>query len=461
MGESLRCAYEHDVGSDGSDHTQTADESVWQCPHPASDETDYCLFHTAIEDKDTDVVTAALVEAINDPDQPSTFIGAQFDALDLAGERLGGDDAVDLREVIVRNDIDLSEATIETPLQLDAASVGGTLSMQRLETSGDISCRHLQTAGQWLLFDARIGGRLDAFGFSGTSLVATGVNVGDGISVRKGTVDEQVDFTQATVDGPVWLSHTDIGGHLDTGAAVYHDRLSLAHCRVEGDVALRDSTVEAELLLDHLHVCGTFDATNLHVAHGVDAKSSQFDGEVDFTEFTATGGHLEFGYARFDAAVYFDAVTIDSTHLSFQNAHFSGGTVSFVRAAITGTLTLSGARFTPESPFRMVETRVGRNVVCDHVSFGGEVYWNALRVNDNVDFSDCTVTALEFGVEIGGRLDFAYTYVSARAGFTETVVRGPARFTSARFDSEPSLTDATLEGDVAAYDVSVQSPETR
>ncbi|KAB1193255.1 hypothetical protein GJR96_07265 [Haloferax sp. MBLA0076] len=330
--------------------------------------------------------------------------------------------------------------------------------MQRLDAKGDLSCRHLQTGRQWLLYDATIDGRLDAFGGCGTSFLATGIRATGGISLRKATVDEQIDLTQAQVDGPVWLSHTHVGDHLDAGAAEFRDRLSLSHCRVGGDVTLRDTTVQDGLSLGHLHACGTVDAARLHVANGVDATSSQFDDEVDFTELTTADGHLVFDYATFDAAVYFDASTVDSPRLSFENAHFDR-TISFVRAAIAGTLSFSGARFTPQSQFRMVESTVGRDVVCDHATVDGEMYWNTSRVNENVDVSDCTITALEFGVEIGGRLDFAYTYVTERAGFTETTVHGPARFTCARFDSEPSLTDATLEGAVATYDLTVQTPE--
>ena len=60
------------------------------------------------------------------------------------------------------------------------------------------------------------------------------------------------------------------------------------------------------------------------------------------------------------------------------------------------------------------------------------------------------------GIEIEGRLDFAYTHVTDAAAFGDTVVHGPARFTSARFDADPSLTEAALGDTVAAYDISVE-----
>ncbi|MFC7202659.1 hypothetical protein ACFQJC_03975 [Haloferax namakaokahaiae] len=417
------------------------------------------MFHTPIEDKDADSTRVALVETVNDPDEPSAFVGAQFDGLDLGGETLRSDETIDLSGVLVQADLDLSEATVDAKLRLDAASVGGTLSMRRLEATAGISCRHLQTGRQWVLSDATIEGRLDALGFSGISFVATDIRVTGGLSVRKATVDGNVNLTRAAVGGPVWLSHTHVGGHFDTEGAVYTGRLTLAHCRVDGDVTLRKTTVKGRLSLEHLDACGAVDATRLHVAEGVDARSSQFGGEADFTEFTATGGPIAFDYARFDAAVSFDAARVESSQFACRNAHFERS-VSFVRAAFAGTLTFSGARFGPGSALRMVGTIVGNDVVCDHAAFDGDVYWNDLRVGENVDFSDCTVTTLEFGVAIGGRLDFAYTYVSERADFTDTVVHGPARFTCARFDTNPSLSDAALNGDVAVYDLSVHSPET-
>ena len=452
-----RCTYEHVYSSDESDDTETGDQRiVWECPHPATAGREHCHFHAPIDEKDPDETAAALVAAIDDPERPSSFVGAQFESLDVAGEVLGGDDAIDLRDIIVRRDIDFSEATLEVPLRLDAASVGGELFMHRLEANADVSCQNVQTGRNWLLTDARIDGRFDATGFSVESLVATNADVGGAVSLRKGTVDDQLGLSQTWFDGPVLLTHTRVGGRLDSGGATYSDRLSLSHCTVGGDVVLHDSRVEGRLLLEHLRVNGEFDATSLRVAGGVDARSSQFDAPVDFTELSVTGGRFDCSYATFDAPVFVDAATID-TDLAFRNAQFEGGTVSFVQTSVSGSATFSGARFTPSASFRLVETRVGGTVVCRHASFGGEVYWTDSRVHGNVDFSDCTVTALEFGVEIGGGLDFAYTYVSGNAGFTETIVRGATRFTSARFDTEPSLTDATLEGDVATYDLSVET----
>ncbi|KTG30390.1 hypothetical protein [Haloferax profundi] len=415
------------------------------------------MFHTPIEDKDAERTAEELLEAINNTERPSSFVGAQFEALDLADETLGSSEEIDLRGVMVRNDVDLRDVVVEAPLRIDSGSIGGDLLMQRLESRGGLSCRDLQTGGQWLLYDATIDGRLDAAGYSGTSLIATGIHVADGVSVRKGVVESQLDFTQARVEGPVWLSHTRVTGHLDLGAAVFHDRLSLSHCQVAGNVVVRDTTVENGFSLEHLHVSETFDATQMRVSQGIEATSSQFDGEADFTEIEATGGRLDFDYSLFGEAVYFDMVTIASSRLSFQNAQFRGETVSFVWAAISGTLSFSGAHFTAGSQFRMVESSVGKSIVCDHASVDGEVYWKLSRVHDNVDFSDCTVTSLVFGVEIGGNLDFAYTYVADRTEFGEAIVHGDARFTGAQFDNEPMLTDATVEGSVAAYGLSVQT----
>ncbi|WP_416840359.1 hypothetical protein [Haloferax sp. DFSO52] len=456
MEQAPRCAYEHVSSISGSDAGSGDGHAVWECPHPAAPEREHCQFHAPIEEKNPDATTAALVETINDPDRPSTFVGAQFDSLDLSGATLAGGDTIDMRELIVRRDIDLSEATVEPALRLDSASAGGELLMHRLDANSTVSCLNFQTGEDWILTDATLDGRLDASGFNVDSFVATGVRIEGDALFRKGTADDQVGLSQARFDGTVQLTHTRIGGRLDIGGTVCTDQLSLSHCSVDGDVTLHDATVEGGLRFEHLRVGGEFDATHLHVTGGVDARSSQFETGVDMTELTATGGRVDFSYATFEAAVYVDAVTIDGT-LSMQHAQFDGGTVSFVRTAIAGGFILTGARFTPNAPFRLVETTVGGAVSCSHASFGSEVYWTGSRVHGNVDMSDCTMTALEFGVEIDGGLDFAYTYVAQSAGFTETVVRGAARFTSARFASEPSLTEATLEGDVATYDLSVES----
>lgn len=450
-----RCAYEHVF--DAADE-RDADESppVWRCPHPASDGTDRCLFHRPVEETRPAAVTEALREAVEDDARPSAFVGGAFEHIDLAGVTPGSGASLDFRGAMVKADIDLRDATLDGALRLDRVSVGGAVCMQRLDAPEAVSCRHLQAGDRWVLCEARFGARFDATGFSAETVVATAARFEGGATFRKGVVDADVSVAEAYFGGPAWFSHTRLDGRLDLGSATCDHRLSLAHCRVRGDVVAAAATVDDGLSLEHLTVDGALDATRLTVDGGIDATTAAFGDRVDCTGLTARGGTVDFTHSAFDGPVYFDNASVEGRALCFRSARFESGPASFVRATVDGGLDLSDVVCSAESPVRLVEAAVEESVVCDHARFGDELFCSGVRVARDVDLSDCTVGTLTFGVEIGGRLDFAYAHVTDAAAFGDTVVHGPARFTSARFDADPALTEATLDDTVAAYDVTVE-----
>lgn len=453
--EHSRCAYEHvfdaadETGADGS-------SSVWRCPHPASDGSARCLFHRPVEETRPAAVTEALREAVTDDGRPSAFVGATFERVDLAGVTLPPDARLDFRGAMVKSDIDLRDATLDGALRLDRVSVGGAVCMQRFDATGAVSCRHLQVGDRWVLCEAELSGRFDATGFSAGSVVATEARFEGGATFRKGVVDDDVSLAKSRFGGPAWFSHTRLGGRLDLGNAAFDHRLSLAHCRIRGGVVAASATVEGGLSLEHVVVDGELNATRLTVGGGIDATTAAFGGRVDCAGLTARDGPVDFTHSAFDGPVYFDNATVEGRALRFRNARFGSGPASFVRAAVDGEFDLSDAVCSADSPVRLVETTVDGCVICDHARFGDELFCSGVRVGRDVDFSDCTVGTLTFGVEIEGRLDFAYTHVTDAAAFGDTVVHGPARFTSARFDADPSLTEAALGDTVAAYDISVE-----
>ncbi len=450
-----RCAYKHVfdvVDETGADESP----SVWRCPHPASGAADRCLFHRPVGETRPAAVTEALRETVTDPERPSVFVGGSFERIDLAGLTLADDAPLDFRGAMVKGDIDLRDAALGGALRLNRVSVGGAVCMQRLDAPATVVCRNLQVGDQWVLCGARFGDRFDATGFSAGAVVATGTRFEGGATFRKGVVDDGVSLAKAHFGGPAWFSHTRLGGRLDLGNVACDRRLSLAHCRVRGSIVATSATVGGGLSLEHLTVDGELDAPRLTVGGGIDATSAGFGGPVDCTGLTARDGSVDFTHSAFSGPVSFDNATVEGRVLRFRSARFESGPASFVRATVTGGLDLSDAVCSADSPVRVVETTVGGSVVCDHARFGDEVFCSGVRVARDVDFSDCTVKSLVFGVEIEGRLDFAYTHVTDAAAFGDTVVRGPARFTSARFDADPTLTEATLDDTVAAYDMSVE-----
>ncbi|WP_049915313.1 pentapeptide repeat-containing protein [Haloferax mucosum] len=455
MKDGSRCSYEHVSRRTTGRRKKDERTNVWRCPHPARGGSDRCLFHLPVDEKDAATVAGALVAVANDPARPSAFIGGQFEALSVASADLESDAPLDLRGSMIHHDLDLRDATVDARLRLDGVSVGGSVFMDRFDARKEVTCRRIQIGGRWVLSEATVGGRLDATDFGADSLIATDATFERGVTFRRGSVESALVVARATFDGPAWFSHTHIGGHLDIGNATCERRLSLAHCRVAGSVTAQSTTVGNGLSLDHVHVGREFDAERLTVAGGIDATTGRFDGDVDCAGLTCTDGQVEFDHSTFRGAAHFDGATITGRRLSFRSARFESGPVSFVRTAVSGDFDLSEVTSSATAAVRVVEGSVGGSVVCNHATFEGELFLSAMRVKRDFDFSDCTVGMLTFGVEVDGRLNFAYTHVTDSAGFRETVVHGPARFTNARFDTDPSLTDATVDGSIAAYNLSV------
>lgn len=77
------------------------EDGVWSCPHDANGESELCIFHTPVSEKQDEKVVTAFLEVLNDvsnsgnlnePVQKLQFLGAKFGKFDLS-ERL---DAIDI-----------------------------------------------------------------------------------------------------------------------------------------------------------------------------------------------------------------------------------------------------------------------------------------------------------------------------------------------------------------------------
>lgn len=113
---------------------ETDDDDRWQCPHPASEGHDRCLFHlppaerppdVSVSDRFLDILrTAATDESRERRRRRKQFLGARLPALCLADEVVSGSDnfVVDLRCADVGN-LSLENARFGDPLDLRGATV--------------------------------------------------------------------------------------------------------------------------------------------------------------------------------------------------------------------------------------------------------------------------------------------------------------------------------------------------
>ncbi len=177
---------------------RTDEDLPTECPHPATDGRDRCVFHG---DASPAAVRDALHEALS-ADDPArhVVVGASFDHLDLAGyvHHPAYNRPVDLRFCTVSGRADLSDARFGTGLRLDACSFG------EVRASGAVFDGTVRFAG------ARCRG---AAGF------------------------RRVEF-----GGDAWFRHTRFEGDAGFGGARFDEEAHFTDCRFEGGTDFLDAT---------------------------------------------------------------------------------------------------------------------------------------------------------------------------------------------------------------------------
>ena len=113
---------EHGTSSRLSD--LNLDDGRWHCPHPATDEHEYCLFHQPPDETDPDRVTERFLERISAPGKrPKQFLGAEFGEMNLEHAILESADnhPIDLRHAQFHGRLDWEYSIVRQPIAFDGA----------------------------------------------------------------------------------------------------------------------------------------------------------------------------------------------------------------------------------------------------------------------------------------------------------------------------------------------------
>lgn len=127
--ERIPTAQREEQKSGTRERLETADADHWQCPHPATDGHERCLFHLPPARRPDDrSVSDALLDVLRIPaaDEPRTmrrrrkqFIGARLPRLSLADEEISGADnfVIDLRAAAF-DEVYLDNTTLDDPIDV-------------------------------------------------------------------------------------------------------------------------------------------------------------------------------------------------------------------------------------------------------------------------------------------------------------------------------------------------------
>ena len=151
MVEYERCEYTHDITDD--DIFEHMDAEEWSCQHPQNTESEYCIFHQPVEEKDDQTVVERFQEVVNTgynvkiaPQERLRFIGAEFGDFSLplfttlatGGEvdPAAAQYPIDLRDIRIEGALHWSQTTIRHNLLFDGVFVGGEVDFSVVTIKG-------------------------------------------------------------------------------------------------------------------------------------------------------------------------------------------------------------------------------------------------------------------------------------------------------------------------------------
>lgn len=243
------------------------EDGVWPCPHESEKDSDLCIFHSPLGEKDnaavidafTDAVELAIHEDASDEEQrKSQFLSALFPSLNLIGQQIDFESE--------RAHIDLSYSTVDGDLIWDHSNVDILCNLRNITINGEAKFTRVEFEG--------------------------------GATFRGSEFNKDVDFVQADFATSTDFSNTTFGGEASFAGAQFRD-----------GAFFNNSTFSkyADFRAVEFHDAGSF--------HGV-----EFQQDVDFNlgEFEYRGFFVK---ARFQGESSFVDVKFGE-YTNFQQAEF-------------------------------------------------------------------------------------------------------------------------------------------
>jgi len=139
-------------------------DSIWECPHAAQPDSEFCIFHAPPAEKDPEVTRDAFLSSISDTAESpreKEFVGARFGELDLSNRVIDPDDnyTITLLHAKVQRELKLDGTTLTNKLQLSHSKLGGGLSAKDSNLIGGIDCYDCKFGSTVIFKGARLENR--------------------------------------------------------------------------------------------------------------------------------------------------------------------------------------------------------------------------------------------------------------------------------------------------------------
>lgn len=260
----------------------------WECPHPAHDSAERCVFHLTAEQKDAldidhDTVARALERCIEDRGRRNKeFVGARFRDLDLSHYVFKAPDnyPLDLSHACITGDLDLSHSDFFQPLLLERSSIEGQLLAENT------------TFNSYVRFN---GTTIQQYADLSDTVFGSSAQFRDTAFLGRGTEPDYPDFVAS-------FSRTTIQGR-----AIFHG------ARFQGRVDMRGSTITDIRFHDNLVDTMFFGGSSIQSISVTAPRTREDRGYISFARADIDSGvlnqpyYMEDGEARYpDESLFYD-----------------------------------------------------------------------------------------------------------------------------------------------------------
>ena len=405
-------------------------DTEWKCPHETHGDTEFCLFHLPLEQREkhdisSETVTEAFLDSVKQGGRVSKeFVGATFRKLDLNHQIIDADDHVpiDLRGASVEM-LRIDDTVISQPIVATGVSIG-TCSIEKST---------LRAACTFT--DARFE---DAASFRETAFQDT-------LILEEAVFDSDVEFAEARIDGQMSLSGARFDGDSD-----FQD------CKWDSDVSFESALFNGSARFDGAEFHG---GANV-ITDDADFSAARFADDVSFERVQCRFGN--FIGAQFDDTATFEQATFDQGG-TFVDAVF-GDTVTFDRVTFAADVDFRGSTFC--DGVQLAEATFDADAIFRDVVFEGPVNLagssfrgGSRLLEDDADFSgsrfegdlDCHLAEFRFAefdeVVFSGDVNFRRTEFVRGAHFQATTFASAADFYRARFEGRTMFSGSQFDGE--------------
>lgn len=417
-----QCSYELDPEFFEADLQFTVDESNeegnWSCPHACQDESEYCILHQPVDEKDSELLQEYVLTHLknlkrdsNDPESDvfRALIGIRAEQLKFSSQILGAiGETIDMRGAQL-GELILKRSIVNSGLNVRGCKIDGVARFD--ESTFDAGVE---------LVGAKIG-TLSAEGAQFKDrLLVEGVDLTSDLMFEQTTVEGIINGNEITIDGETVLRNADFhdistfsnsafAGSVLARNATFRRRVDFSSSLFENDVNFKDATFEAELLLSQALLNG--------IAEFSDAI---FEKQFTLNEVTFRND------VKFDTATFHRGVSMQA--IAFQN------NISFVESTFEGPALFSGTHFE------------------DNVNYSSATF------KKQADFKNVVFRnkAVFDGVTFDDRVLFIGSKFGSVASFRDAKIEAVADFSNAQFRGEINFEDATVRGE---FDFSLAGDE--